>query len=176
MFSKTNTVPAPEVSHHLWIASMSSGWVYSSLLQAAHTVLDQCMRMEKRRRQGSIFEITSTLHTGPRGSGAYVTQPSCDLHTSAAAWLWLSPVQLLYSHRRGLTLPRLPLSHAFVQFFSRLFPSHNGRSKQFYFLWFKLRGKYTCVPPVSLRNRISYQINSFLCPIPILSFSQVHFN
>jgi len=43
----------------------------------------------------------STLHTSPRGSGAYATQPSCDLHTSAAAWLWLTPAELRHSQQRG---------------------------------------------------------------------------
>lgn len=66
-------------------------------------------------RQESIFEITSTPRTGPRGSGAYATQPSCDLHTSAAAWLWLSPQHSSSSPVAAApVLPRLSESHASV--------------------------------------------------------------
>lgn len=86
--------------------------------------------MWKEKRHGCISEITSAQCTGPRGRGAYAHQPSCDLHTSAAAWFWL-PAQQSSSCPTDVATgipPRLTQSHASApSFFPWLF-SHNGRS------------------------------------------------
>lgn len=71
---------------------------------STHILLDQLICVWGRRQE-SIPAITSTLYTGPRGSGAYATRPSCDLHTSAAAWFWLSPAAL-FKPPATVALPR----------------------------------------------------------------------
>lgn len=56
-------------------------------------------------------------------------RPSCGLHRSATAWTRLSPAELFHSCHHGLALPRSPVSHAFVSFFSRFLLSHRRGSK-----------------------------------------------
>lgn len=101
--------PSMDCSHIIWM------W----LQLCAVSPLDLCENGVQE--EAGKHQILSTLHTGPSGSGAYATQPSCEPHTSAAAWLWLSPSELFYSHQCGLALPRLTTSHSFVALVSRLF-------------------------------------------------------
>lgn len=117
-------VPHNQASRPWWIAARPAGCDGRAPPVRPCSLGSVC---EGGLRQGSIFEITSTPRTGPRGSGAYATQPSCDLHTSAAAWLWLSPQHSSSSPiAAARVLPRLSESHASVPSFFHFLFSHTS--------------------------------------------------
>lgn len=126
MFARSPLFQHHNVSHHSWIAAKLSVRHCENVLQAScppmQSWISVCVRREQRRIQGKHpCDHVNTTHRSHREWRLRNSAFLWPAYISCCLALAVTTAELFHSHKYGLALPRLPMSHAFFPFFSQLF-------------------------------------------------------